>query len=134
LASTYVALDLETTGLEPSSDAIIEVGAVKFDPKGVVQETFSTLVNPGRPVPYRIQMLTGIAPEEVAEAPPMDAVAPRLQQFIADHPIVGQHVLGFDLRFLAAAGLSHSSVVYDTHDLAVLLVPLLGEPPARGLP
>jgi predicted DnaQ family exonuclease/DinG family helicase len=127
LASTYVALDLETTGLEPSSDAIIEVGAVKFDPKGVVQETFSTLVNPGRPVPYRIQMLTGIAPEEVAEAPRMGAVAPRLQQFIADHPIVGQHVLGFDLRFLAAAGLSHSSVVYDTHSLAVLLVPMLGE-------
>jgi predicted DnaQ family exonuclease/DinG family helicase len=127
LASTYVALDLETTGLEPGSDAIIEVGAVKFDPKGVVQETFSTLVNPGRPVPYRIQMLTGIAPEEVTEAPPMDAVAPRLQQFIADHPIVGQNVLGFDLRFLAAAGLSHSPVAYDTHELAVLLLPLLGE-------
>jgi predicted DnaQ family exonuclease/DinG family helicase len=127
LASTYVALDLETTGLEPSSDAIIEVGAVKFDPKGTVQETFSTLVNPGRPVPYRIQMLTGIAPEEVAEAPPMDAVAPRLQQFIADQPIVGQNILGFDLRFLAAAGLSHGSVIYDTHELAVLLLPLLGE-------
>jgi predicted DnaQ family exonuclease/DinG family helicase len=127
LASTYVALDLETTGLEPSSDAIIEVGAVKFDQKGVVRETFSTLVNPGRPVPYRIQMLTGIAPEEVAEAPPMDAVGPRLQQFIADHPVVGQNVLGFDLRFLAAAGISTSSVVYDTHDLAVLLVPMLDE-------
>ncbi len=127
MASTYVALDLETTGLEPSSDAIIEVGAVKFDQKGVVRETFSTLVNPGRPVPYRIQMLTGIAPEEVAEAPPMDAVGPRLQQFIADHPVVGQNVLGFDLRFLAAAGISTSSVVYDTHDLAVLLVPMLDE-------
>ena len=127
MASTYVALDLETTGLEPNTDAIIEVGAVKFDPKGVVQETFSTLVNPGRPVPYRIQMLTGIAPEEVAEAPPMDAVAPRLQQFIAGQPIVGQNVLGFDLRFLAAAGLSHGPVVYDTHELGVLLLPLLGE-------
>jgi len=127
LASAYVALDLETTGLEPSSDAIIEVAAVKFDLDGIVQETFSTLVNPGRPIPYRIQMLTGIAAEEVAEAPPMDAVAPRLQQFIADHPIVGQNVLGFDLRFLAVAGLSHSPVVYDTHDLAVLLLPLLGQ-------
>jgi len=127
LAPTYVALDLETTGLEPSSDAIIEVAAVKFDPEGIVQETFSTLVNPTRPIPYRIQTLTGIAPEEVAGAPPMDAVAPRLQQFIADHPIVGQNVLGFDLRFLAVAGLSHGAVVYDTHDLAVLLLPLLRE-------
>ena len=35
MASTYVALDLETTGLEPNTDAIIEVGAVKFDPKGL---------------------------------------------------------------------------------------------------
>ena len=127
MATTYVALDLETTGLEPSSDTIIEVGAVKFDLEGIVQETFSTLVNPGRPIPYRIQTLTGIAPEEVAEAPTMDAVAPRLQQFIAGHPIVGQNVIGFDLRFLAVAGLSHSAVVYDTHDLAVLLLPLLGE-------
>lgn len=127
MATTYVALDLETTGLEPSSDAIIEVGAVKFDLEGIVQETFSTLVNPGRSIPYRIQTLTGIAPEEVAEAPPMDAMAPRLQQFIAGHPIVGQNVIGFDLRFLAVAGLSHSAVVYDTHDLAVLLLPLLGE-------
>jgi predicted DnaQ family exonuclease/DinG family helicase len=127
LASTYVALDLETTGLEPSTDAIIEVGVVKFDPKGTVQDTFSTLVNPRRPVPYRIQMLTGIAPEEVAEAPPIEAVAPGLQQFITGHPIVGQNVLGFDLRFLAAAGLSHGPVVYDTHELAVLLLPVLGE-------
>jgi len=127
LTSTYVALDLETTGLDPQTDAIIEVGAVKFDSKGVVQETFSTLVNPGRPIPHRIQMLTGIAPEEVADAPSMDAVAPRLQQFIAAHPIVGQNVLGFDLRFLAAVGLSHGAVVYDTHELAVLLLPLRKE-------
>ena len=124
--STYVALDLETTGLDPGGDAIIEVGAVRFGPDGV-QETFSSLVNPPRAVPYRVQMLTGIAPEELAEAPPWETVAPRLQEFVGDHPIVGQNVVNFDLRFLAAAGIRHSPTVYDTLELAVLLLPLVRE-------
>ena len=124
--ATYVALDLETTGLEPASDAIIEVGAVKFGPAGV-EDTFTSLVNPQRAVPYRIQMLTGIAAEELAQAPRWETVAPRLQEFLADHPIVGQNVVSFDLRFLTAAGIRHSPTVYDTLELAILLLPLLGE-------
>jgi predicted DnaQ family exonuclease/DinG family helicase len=123
--ATYVALDLETTGLDPASDAIIEVGVVRFGLAGV-EETFASLVNPGRPVPYRIQMLTGIAPEELAEAPPWETVAVRLEEFLADHPIVGQNVVGFDLRFLDEAGIRHSPTILDTHELAVLLLPLLG--------
>jgi len=122
--TTYVALDLETTGLDPDADAIIEVGAVRFGPAGV-EDTFASVVNPRRVLPYRIQMLTGIAPEELAEAPPLEAVAPRLQGFLADHPIVGQNVAGFDLRFLSAAGIRYSPTVFDTHELAVLLLPLL---------
>jgi DNA polymerase-3 subunit epsilon/ATP-dependent DNA helicase DinG len=123
--ATYVALDLETTGLDPAGDAIIEVGAVKFGPAGV-ESTFASLVNPRRPVPYRIQMLTGIAAEELADAPPWEAVAVRLQEFLADRPIVGQNVVGFDLRFLAAVGIRHSPTIFDTHELAILLLPLLG--------
>ena len=92
-----------------------------------MEDTFASVVNPRRVLPYRIQMLTGIAPEELAEAPPWEAVAPRVQEFLADHPIVGQNVVGFDLRFLAAAGIRHSPTVHDTHELAVLLLPLLGE-------
>ena len=124
--TTYVALDLETTGLDHANDVIIEVGAVRFGPAGV-EDTFASLVNPRRAVPYRIQMLTGIAAEELADAPPWEAVAPRLQQFLADRPIVGQNVVGFDLHFLAAAGIRHSPTIHDTHELAVLLRPLLGE-------
>ena len=124
--ATYVALDLETSGLDPANDAIIEVGAVRFGPAGV-EDTFTSLVNPRRAVPYRIQMLTGIAPEELAEAPPWETVAPHLQEFLADHPIVGQNVVAFDLRFLAAAGIRHSPTIYDTHELAVLLLPLFGQ-------
>ena len=61
---TYVALDLETTGLDPESDRIIEVGAVKFRGREVLG-TFHTLVNPQRPLPSRVRLITGIAAEEL---------------------------------------------------------------------
>ena len=63
---TYVALDLETTGLSPDKDAIIEVGAVKFRDGEIVEE-FATLVNPGRPIPPEITMLTGITDRDVVD-------------------------------------------------------------------
>ena len=50
MTSTYVALDLETTGLDPERDRIIEVGAVRFDPDGNELDTLSYVVNPGREV------------------------------------------------------------------------------------
>lgn len=103
------------------------MGAVRFDSQGVVQETFSTLVNPGRPIPYRIQMLTGIGPEEVAEAPTLEAVAPGVQEFIADLPLVGHNIIGFDLRFLDAAGIAHGALAHDTLELAAILLPLARE-------
>lgn len=56
----YVALDLETTGLEPSKDRIIEIGAVKVRNKEVVGE-YGTLINPQMEIPDRITELTGIS-------------------------------------------------------------------------
>ena len=56
MSRTYVALDLETTGLDADRDAIMEIGAVRFDLDGHA-ETFSTFVDPERPVPYRIPRL-----------------------------------------------------------------------------
>ena len=55
MTSTYVALDLETTGLDPERDRIIEVGAVRFDPDGNELDTLSYIVNPGREVPAFIE-------------------------------------------------------------------------------
>src|SRR3990172_13118127 len=74
LPATYVAFDLETTGLDPQSDAIIEIGAVKFTREGVLAR-FDTLVNPHRPIPERVQQLTGIRHEDVRRAPPPAVVA-----------------------------------------------------------
>src|SRR5574341_613806 len=97
---SYVALDLETTGLDTESDEIIEIGAVRFDESGVL-ENFERLVNPGRTIPPTIQNLTGISDAAVAMAPAIWQVAPELETFIGGATLVGHNVVGFDVRFLA---------------------------------
>ena len=122
---SYVALDLETTGLDPDRDAITEIGAVRFDLDGG-SETFSALVDPGQPIPYRIQRLTGIGDNDVAGAPQFAEVAADLEAFIGDDPVVGQNV-GFDLGFLERQRLQPPGPAYDTQELANLLMPSLSE-------
>ncbi len=63
-----VALDLETTGLDPKNDSIIEIGAVKFNENRVIAE-YSTLVNPRKPINAFITNLTGISNSMVMNAP-----------------------------------------------------------------
>ena len=118
---TYVALDLETTGLNPDQDSIIEIGAVKFQGHNVL-DIFQTLVNPFRELPQFIQRLTGIAQRNVDRAPVFAAVAGDLEAFIGAHPIVG-HNISFDLGFLSRHGLQLNNESYDTWDLASVLLP-----------
>ncbi len=119
----YVSLDLETTGLNPQSETILEIGAVKFR-GGAASETWHTLVNPKRPIPPYIQALTGITNEMVGGAPIFSSVAGELAGFVRDAPIVG-HRISFDLAFLAAHGLSFSNPSVDTWELASILFPEL---------
>ncbi len=143
---TYVALDLEMTGPDPRVDTIVEVGAVRFrlfsDGSSIqaqVQDTWSSLINPGRPIPFQIQQLTGITQEEVIRAPRFSQVIQPLRRFVGDHPVVG-HSIGLDLSFLQSHNLPLSNPVIDTFELASILVPhaaryslaQLGE--ALGLP
>ena len=116
-----VAIDLETTGLEPGVDEIIEVGAVKFRGRDVLGR-FTSYVDPGRGVPSFIQQLTGITPADLEGAPSFASIAADLEDFLGDHPIVGQHV-SFDLNFLARRGLRPPGPVYDTFELASVLLP-----------
>ena len=117
----YVALDIETTGLRPESDAIIEVGAVKFQGERVV-DTFSSLVNPLRPVPRKIQTLTGITPADLDKAPILNTILPRLSAFLKDYPVVG-HNVGFDLSFLQAKNVGTLNPPIDTFELASIILP-----------
>jgi DNA polymerase-3 subunit epsilon/ATP-dependent DNA helicase DinG len=122
MSQTYVSLDLETTGLSPEGDEIIEIAAVKFEAERTL-DTFHTLVNPHRPLPYRIQVLTGIAPADVEAAPSWPVAAGELASFVDSCPIVGQNI-AFDLDFLAARGIKLANPAYDTFDLANLLLRL----------
>jgi len=121
MAQTYVALDLETTGLDAERDAITEIGAVKFRDDEVL-DTFSTLVNPGRPIPPQITELTGICDKDVAGAPDLRDVLPRLTRFIGQWPIVG-HSVEFDMNFLHRHLPPFQNERLDTFELASVLIP-----------
>lgn len=122
---TYVAFDLETTGLSPESDTIIEIGAVKFE-NGREIDTFQSLVNPFRPIPYRVQSLCSISQADVDSAPPFSSLADQLVSFLGDHPIIG-HNISFDISFLSQTGIRVANPAYDTFELAKLLLPGLPE-------
>ena len=125
LEQTFVALDLETTGLDADREKIIQVGAVKFQGDTVLDK-LDTFVNPGRAIPDFIQRLTGIRPDQVSRAPFFSSVSQGLEEFLADHPIVG-HNISFDLRFLDTHGLKLFNSSYDTWDLASFLLPRTAE-------
>ncbi len=120
-----VALDLETTGLDPHRDRIIEVGAVRFRWDGTILDEFQHLVNPGRGLAYRISQLTGIDDAMLREAPSWEEVRPQLVAFVGDAPVVG-HNVQFDLSFLRTHGVTLPGQPLDTFDLATMLLPGLG--------
>jgi DNA polymerase III epsilon subunit family exonuclease len=117
----FVAIDLETAGLDPEVSPVIEVGMAAFTREGVI-ERFKTLVNPGQEVPYAVLALTGIEASELEQAPKFGEVAGKISEFIGDSAIVGQSV-GFDLGFLAKAGIKPTGPVLDTWDLASIFLP-----------
>jgi len=122
--TSIVALDIETTGLDPQKDAIIEIGAVRFSGRRIEGE-WSTLINPGRPIPPYITQLTGITDQMVLQAPPIKAVLADLAQFAGDSPILG-HSIAFDLSFLRRYKILAANDALDTYDLAAVLLPSAG--------
>ncbi len=116
-----VALDLETTGLDPAQDAVIEIGAVKFSDKRIESE-YSTLINPRKPISSFITNLTGITNNMVLNAPLLINALPELVDFVGDAPILGQNI-GFDMAFLQKAGVLRANPTLDTYELASVLMP-----------
>ncbi len=98
---TFCVLDFETTGGDPHTCFVTEVGAVKVR-GGEVLGTFHSLVNPGCRVPPKITLITGITDQLVATAPAMSVVLPALLEFIGGSVLVG-HNVRFDASFLQAA-------------------------------
>lgn len=101
MIDSYICIDLETTGLNPKIDKIIEIGAVKVK-EGKVVDTFSTFINPCRKLEDRIVELTGIQEEWLCDAPKIEEVFPKLLEFLGEEVWLGHSVL-FDYSFLKKA-------------------------------
>ena len=121
----WVALDLETTGLSAERDAIIEIGAVKFQGRNEL-DTFQTFVNPGQRLTDFITQYTGITQADVDGAPNFASVSAKFASFVGSNPILG-HNVGCDLGFLSQNGLRFTNPISDTWDLAYVLYPALHE-------
>ena len=120
-----IVVDTETTGLDPTRDRVIDLGAVRLNEHLQVVDTFESLVDPGRPLPLQITRLTGITDADLATAPSFAAAYAALLEFAAGAPLVGQNV-GFDAQMLAAEAARCGApppppVVFDTLAASQLL-------------
>lgn len=104
MMNNYISLDLETTGLNPKTDKIIEIGAIRVE-NGVCKNSFESFVNPGRKLEEKITELTGIEDKDLADAPEIMEALPRLLEFAGDLPLLGHSVL-FDYSFVKKAAVN----------------------------
>ncbi len=95
---TFIVFDIETTGFRAHKDKVTEIGAVKIV-NGQVVDRFSEFVNPGVPIPQKIQELTHITNETVKDAPPLEVVLPKFLEFCGDGVLVAQNA-DFDMSFI----------------------------------
>ncbi len=101
LPDTCIIADVETTGLSPLRDSVIEISALQITNNKVTGE-FSSLIKPEKTVSSFITKLTGITNEMLANAPERKPVLEKFCDFLGDYPIVG-HNVKFDISFINAA-------------------------------
>jgi DNA polymerase-3 subunit alpha (Gram-positive type) len=122
-----VVFDLETTGFSPTENRIIEIGAVKVE-DGRITDRFSTFVNPGVPIPFRIEELTHINDSMVMDAPSIETVLPEFMEFCSGCVMVA-HNASFDMSFISEncsrQGIACEKTVIDTVAMARVLLPQL---------
>ncbi|MCD8022846.1 MAG: 3'-5' exonuclease [Lachnospiraceae bacterium] len=98
MLTDYVAFDLETTGLRPTLDRILEIGAVRVE-DGEVTGTYETLIDHGLPIPREITALTGITEEMTQGAPDLRTAVRGFLEFSGDAVLLGHNIL-FDYGFM----------------------------------
>ena len=129
----YIAVDVETTGLNPARDRLLEIGAARIL-NGKVEETYQTFIDAGVEVPERITELTGITDEMRLSGKRPEQAIPEFLEFCGELPILG-HNVSFDFGFLKQAavnqGLTFEREALDTLKIARKLLPDL---PSRRLP
>lgn len=105
MEKTYIALDIETTGLDAKWDKVVEIGAVRVV-DGAETGTFQTLVNPRRSLSPTAAKLTGITDEELEKAPDIGEIFRDFLEFCGELPVLGHHII-FDYSFLKRAAVNH---------------------------
>ncbi|HEX2916300.1 MAG TPA: exonuclease domain-containing protein [Chloroflexia bacterium] len=125
----YVAIDIESTGVEADTGEIIEVAALRFrlekGGRARVLEEWQTFVRPQNPIPYKITNLTGIRQSDVEHAPSFNQIRERLRQFLGNYPIIG-HSVESDIGFLRRHQFEVQNPALDTYELATLVMPQHG--------
>jgi len=119
---SFVAVDLETTGLDPQKETIIEVGLIHFN-EGKIEERFCKTVNPGKTVSDHVLILTGIKQKELISSPTLEKIVPEIKEFIGSKPLVG-HNVGFDISFLKKS-FTFNNINYDTFNLSRIYLPFI---------
>jgi DNA polymerase-3 subunit epsilon len=122
----FVAFDLETTGIHPTRDMIVEIGAVKFE-GACPLEGYGRLVNPGCSIPTEASVVNGITDDMVRGKPSIGEVLADFADFCGDLPLVA-HNAPFDYKFLLSDIELHRAkapmgAVFDTLPLARKLFP-----------
>ncbi len=129
LSDPFIVFDLETTGLSPVSDDIIEIGAVKVQ-NGKIVDSFSEFVNPNRNIPANITELTGITDAMVEDAEDITKILPSFMEFAGKGVLVA-HNASFDMSFLREAcrkqNISLNNTVLDTLELSRAMFPELNK-------
>jgi len=120
----YVAFDVETTGIDPQTNEIIELAAVRVE-NGTIADEFHTLVSPRRKPGPHIERITGISASELHGQPRINEALPQFFDFVDDHPLIA-HNAPFDVGFLAASGGGRTiPTAYDSLELARIALPRL---------
>jgi CBS domain-containing protein len=124
-----VVVDTETTGLDPASAMIIEIGAIAISGYGRSEETFETFVTIDGPLPDQARAVTGIHDSDLECAPRFPSAFQQLRTFCGERVVIG-HSFGFDLAVFAGECRRHNveqwhAVFLDTRYLAQLVIPNL---------
>ena len=113
----FICLDLETTGLNPKKDRIIEIGAVKVR-DGKIVDTFQSLIDPKQELGERVESLTSIASKELCGQPTIQEILPDLKEFLEEDVLLGHRVL-FDYSFLKRA-FTNAKIIFERKGLDTL--------------
>src|SRR3989339_1636658 len=130
MQTTFIGLDIETTGFDPRTEEIIEIALIKFTYNDIFQKelidikSYQSLVNPQKKIPQIVVNLTNIEDEHVKDAPLLSDIKKEILECIGDNPIFG-HNISFDVEFLIKKGFTElqNNLLLDTMDIVSIAFP-----------